>query len=188
MQSGFWPSLLQHTALGTPAPDYCCGVLAAAGTAKLHEAYSSQPQQVARSLEAALRYTLREQHTLQDSNDRISMLVKATGTCARRCPGSSSSSSAGSSTNSPAAKQLFSLLVTCLKAASQWIFDSSSSSSNGGSQTSDVDTKGVVTLLADHLGSQELCLQIMDGFHYFNGSLQLLLQGRCLLHLASSAI
>jgi hypothetical protein len=172
----------------------CCGVVAAAGTAKLHEAYSSQPQQVAQSLEAALRYTLREQHTLQDSNDRVSMLVKAAGTCVfKKTDGSSSSnsSSAKPGANSPAAKQLFSLLVTCLKAAVQRVYrgsSSSSCSSDGGACTADVHTEHDATIWHNHLASNKMCLRFLQSHCCLDVSLQLLLQSRCLLHVASSAM
>jgi hypothetical protein len=165
-------------------------VLADAATAQLREAYSSQPQQVTRSLEAALRFTLRQQHTLQDSSDRIRTLVNAAYTCVSNGAGSSSSSSGapGRDESRPAAKQQFSLLATCLKSAVQRAHSSSSSSSSDGSScTSDFVIMDSATFLKDQMAGQQLCMLFM-GYRHLTGPRQLLLQGRCLLHLASSAM
>uniref|UniRef100_A0A383VLT5 MYND-type domain-containing protein n=1 Tax=Tetradesmus obliquus TaxID=3088 RepID=A0A383VLT5_TETOB len=186
-----------HVLLGTGAAD-----------AQLQQAYASHPQQVCRSLKAALRCTLQDQHALEDAQDRVSKLVKAACNCVRSKPDSSSSSSsrAGLPVSDPAAsKQRFSLLATCLKAAGQQADSSSSSSSSSNSDdcsssniddcsssagddssTDDMDGDvagwtAVSTTLQQHVA-------VLDASQRFEGQLQLLLQGRCLSLLAKSAV
>jgi hypothetical protein len=170
----------------------------AAGTAaaQLQEAFSSHPQQVCQSLEAALRLVL-QAHPLQSAGhggvseyrSRVQTLVEAAHSCTRRDLSSGSSGSSSSAqpvVEGAAAKQLFSLLVTCLKAAGQMIDDASSSSSSNVERCDAGDNStNRAYALAAQLAPAELCSRVCVVFQHVGGQqLQLLLRSRCLSQLA----
>uniref|UniRef100_A0A383WFT3 Uncharacterized protein n=1 Tax=Tetradesmus obliquus TaxID=3088 RepID=A0A383WFT3_TETOB len=186
------PGASQHAAcLHTVIGALCMLLVSGGAAAQLQEAYASHPQQVCCSLEAALRFTLQAQHagTVRNGPDRIDTLVEAACTCICSTPDSSSSSSSSSSVgpavSGAAAKQMFSLLVTCLKAVEQRL-NSSSSSSEGGNSESDI--KKSMTDLGSTLRIHTLCFTVFSTTKYTDGQLQLLLQGRCLSLLVKIAV
>ncbi|WIA30274.1 hypothetical protein OEZ86_000364 [Tetradesmus obliquus] len=125
-----------------------------AAAAELRKAYSSHPQQVCQGLEAALRLLLL--HAVISGTGAAATLGSAARRFVSSKPGSSSSSSSsdGPAVYGPAAKQLFSLLVTCVKAADQQV---TSSSSNSDRDCTSENAAAPSTTLADILISQGEC-------------------------------
>uniref|UniRef100_A0A383VN84 Uncharacterized protein n=1 Tax=Tetradesmus obliquus TaxID=3088 RepID=A0A383VN84_TETOB len=159
-----------------------------AAAAQLHKTYVSHAQQVCQGLGAALRFM--PLHAVTGSSGATATLVGVACSFMSSKPGSSSSDSDGSSSSSgersecgPSAKQLFSLLVTCIKAAGRQVDSSSCSSSsdeNSGSSANDAN----LPTLADILVSYGECFKVASASGCVAALLQLLLRGRCLSQLA----
>jgi hypothetical protein len=184
-----------------------CAALCVADSAaaQLQEAFNSHPQQVCQSLEAVLRLNMQDhelQSPVQDSGNfynRAQVIVEAAHSCTTWGERASSSSSSSSRTadevsvvEGAAAKQLFSFLVSCLKAAGQVIDDISSSSSS--SSSSDVDRCDAAGDSANRAESSAgqlahsalfMCSKVYRALkHMGSQQLQLLLLSRCLLQVA----
>jgi hypothetical protein len=158
---------------------------------------SSHPQQVCQILEAALRSTLQQQQrgliTVDPKRGRV--LTKAGCSCAAACvqpdaSSSSSSSTVGQASGGAAAKQLFSLLASCLKAAGQLIDAVSSNRSSSNAEAG--DATGVIAswkdILAAHLAASDICIQVSIASKHLSRQLLLLLCSGCLSSIARSAL